>query len=250
MGKVIAITGKGGTGKTTVAALAVRALAERGDGPVLAVDADPNTNLDAALGIKATESVGAIREEALEKVTSLPGGMTRAEFLEYRLRECLVETEKFDLLVMGRPEGPGCYCYANSILRTCVDRLSDSYTYTVMDCEAGLEHISRRTTKDLDLLVILSDPTMRGLETGFRVTELMAALKNTVGETRLLINRSSDSIPLALESAAQQRGIEIWGTIPEDEEIKRLDGEGKPLIEVSAENPVFAAVKKVLDSSL
>jgi CO dehydrogenase maturation factor len=247
MAKVIAVTGKGGTGKTTVSALMIRALAERNQGPVLAVDADPNSNLDAALGVKAAESVGSIREEALEKVTSLPGGMTRAEFLEYRLQECLVETKGFDLLVMGRPEGPGCYCYANSILRTCVDKLSDSYAYVVIDCEAGLEHISRRTTKGLDLLLILSDPSMRGLETGFRVVELMEALRNKVKETRLIINRLSGSIPPALEAASKARNIEIWGAIPEDEEIKRLDAEGKPLIQVSAENPVFRAVVQVLD---
>jgi len=248
MGKVIAITGKGGTGKTTVAALAVRVLAERGAGAVLAVDADPNSNLDAALGVKAAESVGGIREEALDKVTSLPGGMTRAEFLEYRLQECLVETDRFDLLVMGRPEGPGCYCYANSILRTCVDKLSGSYAYMVMDCEAGLEHISRRTTKDLDLLVILSDPSMRGLETAFRVMDLVKELRNKVGETRLLINRLNDSIPPAMEAAAQARGVKIWGTIPNDEEIMRLDAEGRALIEVSEGSAVLKVVRELLES--
>jgi CO dehydrogenase maturation factor len=250
MGKVIAITGKGGTGKTTVAALAVRLLAERGDGPVLAVDADPNSNLDAALGMRAAQSVGEIREEALDKVAALPGGMTRAEFLEYRLQECLVETDKFDLLVMGRPEGPGCYCYANSILRTCVDKLSSAYTYTVMDCEAGLEHISRRTTKDLDLLLVLSDPSMRGLETAFRVMELVKALRNKVGESRLLITRSDNTLPPALAAAAQARGIEIWGAIPNDDEIRQLDSEGKPLINVGKDNAVLKAVKALLDSAL
>jgi len=249
MGKIIAITGKGGTGKTTVAALAVRLLAERGQGAVLAVDADPNSNLDAALGVKATDSVGSIREEALERITSLPGGMTRAQFLEYRLRECLVEAEGFDLLAMGRPEGPGCYCYANSILRTCVDRLSNSYAYTVMDCEAGLEHISRRTTRDMDLLVVLTDPTMRGLETAFRVLELVKELRSRVAENRLLINRLSGPIPPALEAAAARRGVNIWGRLAEDEEIKRLDAEGKPLVAVSSGNPVLLTIRELLDSS-
>ncbi len=249
MGKVIAITGKGGTGKTTAAALAVRVLVERGQGPVLAVDADPNSNLDAALGVKAEESVGSIREEALDKVATLPGGMARAEFLEYRLQECLVEAEGFDLLAMGRPEGPGCYCYANSILRTCVDRLSNAYAYTVMDCEAGLEHISRRTTRDLDLLVVLTDPSMRGLETTFRVLALVKELRNRVAENRLLISRLSGPIPPALEAAAKDRGVPIWGTIQDDEEIKRLDAEGKPLIQVSPDNRVLQVIKSLLDFS-
>lgn len=248
MGKVIAITGKGGTGKTTVAALIIRALAERNDGAVLAVDADPNSNLDAALGVKATESVGEIREEALDKVASLPGGMTKTEFLEYRVQECLVETEKFDLLVMGRPEGPGCYCFANSILRTVVDKLANQYEYTVMDCEAGLEHISRRTTKDLDLLIVLTDPSMRGMETAFRVIGLVNDLKNKVTEIRLVISRASGEVPPALTAAAAARGVKIWGIIPTDAEITRLDAEGKPLIDVPAGSPVFTAVKRLLDS--
>jgi len=250
MSKSIAITGKGGTGKTTVAALAVRLLAERGKGPVLAVDADPNSNLDAALGMKVTESVGDIREEALDKVAGLPGGMAKAEFLQYRLREILVEAEGFDLLSMGRPEGPGCYCFANSILRACVDKLSDSYAYTVMDCEAGLEHISRRTTRDLDLLIILSDPSMRGLETAFRVLDLVKELRSNVGASRLLITRLNGEIPSALQAAAEGRGVEIWDTIPDDPEIRQLDAEGKPLIQVSAGNPTLRIVQELLDSAL
>jgi CO dehydrogenase maturation factor len=249
MPKSIAITGKGGTGKTTVASLAIRLLVERGGGPVLAVDADPNSNLDAALGVKVTESVGDIREEALDKVAGLPGGMAKAEFLQYRLREILVEAEGFDLLAMGRPEGPGCYCFANSILRTCVDKLSEAYTYTVMDCEAGLEHISRRTTRDLDLLIILSDPSMRGLETAFRVLDLMKELRSDVGASRLLITRLNGEIPAALQAAAEKRGVEIWGTIPDDSEIRQLDAEGKPLIQVSPENPTLRIVQELLSGA-
>jgi len=250
MNKVIAITGKGGTGKTTVSSLIIRALVERKAGAVLAVDADPNSNLDAALGVRADESVGEIREDALDKVSELPGGMTKAEFLEYRLQECLVETKDFDLLVMGRPEGPGCYCYANSILRTCVDKLSSSYAYTVMDCEAGMEHISRRTTRDIDLLIVLSDPSMRGLETAFRVIDLAKDLRSTLGETRVLISRAPKGIPPALENAAKEHSITISGIIPDDDEIRDLDSEGKPLFGVSADNPVLAQVKALLDEAL
>ena len=250
MGKVIAITGKGGTGKTTVAALIIRALAERSAGAVLAVDADPNSNLDAALGVKATDSVGEIREEALDKVASLPGGMTKTEFLEYRVQECLVETEKFDLLVMGRPEGPGCYCFANSILRTVVDKLANQYQYTVMDCEAGLEHISRRTTKDLDLLIVLTDPSLRGMETAFRVIGLVNELKNKVTDLRLVISRASSEVPPALTAAAAARGVKIWGVIPTDEAITQLDAEGKPLIDVATDSPVFKAVRELLDGAV
>jgi CO dehydrogenase maturation factor len=145
MSKTIVVAGKGGSGKTVIAALMVKALVESKAGTILAVDADPNRNLDRALGVEAEETVGSIRENMLEEITSLPGGMTKAEYIAYRTQQSIVETDDFDLLAMGRPEGPGCYCYANSIVRQVVDKLSDEYDYVVVDCEAGLEHLSRRT---------------------------------------------------------------------------------------------------------
>ena len=245
MPTTIAVTGKGGTGKTTVAALTVRALVERGLTPVLAVDADPNLNLNAALGVEVTATVGDVREEGLRKIDHLPAGMSKTEFLRYRTAQALVESEGFDLLAMGRPEGPGCYCYANNVLRACVDELASQYRFVVMDSEAGLEHLSRRTTRDVDLLVLLSDVSVRGVETAARALELIRELKTAVGRHMLVLTRT-DTVPPELETAVRARGLSIDATIPEDEELRRLDAAGKPLVGVGEDSAALAAVVGIL----
>jgi len=245
MPTTIAVTGKGGTGKTTVAALTVRALVERGLTPVLAVDADPNLNLNAAFGVEVTATVGDVREEGLRKIDDLPAGMSKTEFLRYRTAQALVESEGFDLLAMGRPEGPGCYCYANNVLRACVDELASQYRFVVMDSEAGLEHLSRRTTRDVDLLVLLSDVSVRGVETAARALELIRELKTAVGRHMLVLTRT-DTVPPELETAVRARGLSIDATIPEDEELRRLDAAGKPLVVVGVDSPALAAVVGIL----
>lgn len=245
MPTTIAVTGKGGTGKTTVAALTVRILVDQGLTPVLAVDADPNMNLDAALGVKVAFTVGDVREEGLQKIDALPAGMSKTEFLRYRTAQALVEAQGFDLIAMGRPEGPGCYCYANNVLRACVDQIAAQYRFIVMDAEAGLEHLSRRTTRDVDLLLLLSDPSVRGVETAARALELIGELRTSVGRHMLALTRV-DRVPPEMEAAIRQRGLTVDATIPEDEELRRLDMEGKPLIGVSANSPALAAVQQVL----
>ncbi len=246
MAEVIAVTGKGGVGKTTVAALIVRALVEAGKGAVLAVDADPNLNLDAALGVRAAETVGDVREEGLDRTATLPGGMAKAQFLELRIQQALVEAKGFDLLAMGRPEGPGCYCFANSILRACVDQLGKQYRYVVVDCEAGLEHLSRRTAGDVDLLVVLSDPSVRSLDTVKRVLDLVEELGAKVGRTAFAFTRVADGVPEGLREAARERGLPEALTIPEDVELRELDVRGEPLVGVSGESLAYQAVKDVL----
>jgi len=247
MAMTIAVTGKGGCGKTTVAALMVRLLVERAEGPVLAVDADPNLNLNAALGIEVPGTVGDVREEALERSAELTGGMTKAELLEYRTTQALAEAEGFDLLAMGRPEGPGCYCYANNILRACIDRIAGNYRYVVIDCEAGLEHISRRTTRNPDALVALTDPTMRGLETAFRVFDLAAHLETRAQRTYLAMTMVPESgVPEALGQRIAERGLTLAATIPVDEEIRRRDAAGEPLVGVPAGSPSLKAVNFLL----
>ena len=246
MGQVIAVTGKGGVGKTTVAALIVRALVEAKQGPVLAVDADPNLNLDAALGLKAEDTVGNVREEGLDRAAALPGGMAKAEFLQLRIQQALVEADGFDLLAMGRPEGPGCYCFANSILRACVDQIGKQYRYVVVDCEAGLEHLSRRTAGDVDVLILLSDPSVRSLDTVKRVTDLVAELKTHVGRMAFAFTRVSGGIPPELIAAAQERGLPDPLAIPEDPEVRDLDTRGQPLVSVRPDNPAYQAVKGLL----
>jgi len=246
MGKVIAVTGKGGVGKTTVAALMVRLLVEAGQGPVLAVDADPNLNLNAALGVPVAETVGDVREEGLDRAANLPGGMAKSEFLRLRVQQALVEAKGFDLLAMGRPEGPGCYCFANSILRACVDQIGKQYAYLVIDCEAGLEHLSRRTAGDVDVLVILSDLSVRGLDTAARVLELVSELKTKVGKLVFAFTRVRGTVPEELLAVAKERGLPEPLLIPEDPEVADLDAQGKPLVGVSAGSAALRATRELL----
>ncbi len=246
MAEVIAVTGKGGVGKTTVAALIVRALVEADKGPVLAVDADPNLNLDAALGVKAEETVGDVREAGLDRAATLPGGTAKAEFLQMRIHEALVEAKGFDLLAMGRPEGPGCYCFANTILRACVDQVGKQYRYVVVDCEAGLEHLSRRTAGDVDILVLLADPSMRSLDTVKRVTDLLDELKTKVGRIVFAFTRLNNGIPPELAAAAKERGLPEPRAIPEDAELRELDVKGQALVGVGENSLAYQAVKSLL----
>lgn len=246
MGKTIAITGKGGVGKTTVSALMVRLLVEAGKGPVLAVDADPNLNLNAALGVKLERTVGDVREEGLNRAASLPGGMAKSEFLRLRVQEALVENTGFDLLAMGRPEGPGCYCFANAILRACVDQIGKQYAYVVIDCEAGLEHLSRRTAGDMDYLLILSDSSLRSLDTAKRVAELTKELRLKVGQVTFAFTRIRDGVPPDLLAAAAERGLPTPLRVPEDPELRELDGQGQPLVAVRADSVALEAVRGLL----
>jgi CO dehydrogenase maturation factor len=246
MGKTIAVTGKGGVGKTTVSALIVRLLVEAGNGAVLAVDADPNLNLNTALGVKLEKTVGDVREEGLDRAASLPGGMAKGEFLRLRVQEALVENTGFDLLAMGRPEGPGCYCFANSILRACVDQIGKQYAYVVIDCEAGLEHLSRRTAGDMDYLLILSDPSLRSLDTAKRVMDLAGELHLKVGRVVFAYTRMQGGVPPDLLAAAEARGLPAPRWVPEDPALRELDIQGKPLVEVSAESAALQAVKGIL----
>jgi len=246
MRETVAITGKGGVGKTTVAALAVRLLVEAGEGPVLAVDADPNLNLNTALGVTVEETVGDVREEGLDRASALPGGMAKSEFLRLRVQQSLVESKGFDLLAMGRPEGPGCYCFANSILRACVDEIGKQYRYLVLDCEAGLEHLSRRTAGDVDVLLVLSDPSVRGLETAARVLELVKELHTKVGRVAFALTRVLDGIAPELQEAARARGLPEPVLIPEDAELRELDARGLPLVSVAEQSKALVAVRDIL----
>jgi CO dehydrogenase maturation factor len=256
MAKVIAVAGKGGTGKTLVAALLIGYLIEEGRGPVLAIDADPSTNLDFTLGTVAEDSVGDIREDTSQKVSSgtLMPGISKPEYLELRINQALVEEDGFDLLAMGRPEGPGCYCAANSMLRLSIDRLSQSYNYVVIDNEAGLEHLSRRTTQNVDLLLVVSDPTMRGLATAERVTQLIEELRTQVGHIRLILNRvptDGSGQPLLspeLEQSISERKLELAGVIPVDPVVAEFDAVGRPLIELPRESAARRAVEATFRS--
>ena len=245
MTTTIAIAGKGGTGKTTIAAFLIELLADRGS--VLAIDADPSSNLHMVLGLPLEETVGSVREEMLTAVSrgSFGVGLSKQDWFDLRISEALVESDRVDLLAMGRPEGPGCYCAANNILRVCIDRLAESYDYVVIDNEAGMEHISRRTTRDVDILVVVSDPTVRGVAAASRIVDLVGELKTKVGRVGLVINRFNGKLPAPVEEAVRKLNVELLGVVPEDEGILECDATGKPLVSLPPESPARQAVEAV-----
>jgi len=226
----IAVSGKGGTGKTTIAALLIQTIWKKTGGPVLAIDADPNSNLNELLGVEAQKTVGDIREQLLKEKDKLPLEQTKEDYLNYMIQSSLVESQGFDLLVMGRPEGPGCYCYLNTLLRKIVDSLSKNYPYCVMDAEAGLEHFSRRTTRDVDVLLITTDPSSRGIMTAKRIVQLVEGLNTNFGKIYVIANRVTPEVAENIRSQIAYFGLECLGTVPEDPLIQRFDLDAKPLI--------------------
>jgi CO dehydrogenase maturation factor len=244
----IAFAGKGGTGKTTTAALTVRALRELGARTVLAVDADPNSTLHEALGVHIERSVGEITEQMMQSPEATPGGMSKDAWMELNIQRYVVETREFDLLAMGRPEGAGCYCYANNLVRGCIDDLQRNYAYVVIDNEAGLEHLSRRTTRDVDALLIVADPTVRGIRTAMRLSELADELEIGVGSRHLIINRAEEPLNPALAVVIEQTGVPLLGTIPADEGIVGCDLAGRGLFDLHDDSPALAAVRRMIAS--
>lgn len=252
MTTTIALAGKGGTGKTTVAALLIRYLLEERSGSILAIDADPASNLNLVLGVEVEETVGAIREDMLGMVQSsgamagsMPGGMSKQEYLDYHVQMALVEGDRVDLLAMGRPEGQGCYCAANQMLRVIVDRLGKQYAYVVIDNEAGMEHLSRRTTRDVDVLLLVTDPTQRGLVTAQHMAEMVPGLEIGVDRTYLIVNRLRDQMPAPLAEAVEKSGLDLIGMLPEDAAMAEFEFTGRPLIELPPESTVYQAVREV-----
>lgn len=246
MAKMIAVTGKGGVGKTAVTALMVDTLVRAGHPPLLAVDADPNLNLDAAVGLHADQTIGSIRENLVDSDGQDMAGMSKPEFLDYRIQMSIMEAEGFDLIVMGRPEGPGCYCFANEILRDVLERVARKYHTVVVDCEAGLEHLSRRTTGDVDILVAVSDPTVRGLQTARRAIDLLDEVSTTAADIRVVLNRVHGEIDEPIRQAAEEMDLEISARLPEDDEVRSLDAMGRSLRELPDDSPFRRAVADFL----
>ena len=252
MGFSIAVAGKGGTGKTSLCGLTIRYLTEKKRRAVLAVDADANANLNDVLGVSVHATVGALRETSLEAVKSTaprPGGMSMEQLFDYQIQQALIESKGFDLLVMGRPEGAGCYCAANNIIRKYMDKLADSYSYTVMDNEAGLEHLSRRTTQDTDLLLVISDSSVRGIMTAGRIGELVKELGLNVKRSVLIVNRVQDGTveDKTLQQAIKQQGMEFAGFVPADNLIFEYDLNGKPLIQLPTDSKALTSYFAMLD---
>jgi CO dehydrogenase maturation factor len=249
MTKTIALAGKGGTGKTTVASLLIHTLVQRIRGPLLAIDADPATNLHLALGLPMPATVGDIREDMAETAQAgeLGVSISRHDYLTHEIRMALEEGDAVDLLAMGRPEGQGCYCAANHLLRTIIDDLGKNYPYLVVDNEAGMEHISRRTTRDVDLLLIVSDPTVRGLAAAKSIFEMAQDIEVNVHHTWLVLNRLLGDIPEPLQQAIDELGVEENFTIPADARVNELDALGQPLINLNGDSPALKAVESLTD---
>jgi CO dehydrogenase maturation factor len=251
MTKTIAIAGKGGTGKTTIAALLIKFLSRKG--LVLAVDADPSTNLSQALGLLLDDNktVGRIREKMAEDVSKdrLSPTIAKPEYLFSKIIESLVESKGFDLLSMGRPEGPGCYCASNEFLRASLDKLVKDYKYDyiVMDCEAGMEHISRQTTRDVDVLLIMSDPTMKGVTTAARMKKLIEEMRSNVGKVGLVVNRVRGELSPEIKKAIDESGLEIIAVIPEDPDMAGLEMKGMPVTELPPRSPLQLNVKEMAE---
>ena len=247
MGMTIGMAGKGGTGKTTLAGLTVKYLVQKGMSPVLAVDADSNANLNEVLGLAFEATLSDAREEM--KRGGLPG-MTKDILIEMRANEALVEAENFDLIVMGRPEGPGCYCAANTVLTNVLEKLLDNYPYLVIDNEAGMEHVSRLTTKKLDVFYVVSDASRRGLTAAARIWELVDDLKIEVGAKYLVLNQVRNGVAPALMAEIESLGLDLAGVIPEDDQIYDYDQTGRPTSDIGPDNPAVRAAFDIFDRTL
>jgi len=246
----VAVAGKGGTGKTTIAALLILLMKERGDGLALAVDADPNENLGGLLGLEVRQTIGELREDVLTKIAELPPGVSKDRHLEYGLHQCLVEGPGMDLLVMGRGEGPKCYCMVNHILRKYVEVLSKNYRYVVFDNEAGMEHLSRRTTQDVDVLLLVAREDPVSLRAAGRIAALSQELGLRVGGRYLVLNDvPGEPSPEAAEEMARL-GLPMIGRVPHNTEVARLARAGRPLGELSSRSPARTAVAGVLERLL
>ena len=257
----IALAGKGGTGKTTISAMIIKYLIQKQSSPILAIDADPSANLNMVLGVDLDWTVGAIREDMLKQVQgsqnvtgaargSVGGGMSKHDYLDMEIRSSLIESDRFDLIAMGRSEGPGCYCAVNHNLRDILDKLSDNYPYVVMDNEAGLEHLSRRTTQDVQHLFIISDPTQRGVVAAKRIVELKNELQINVEKAYFILNRVPSEIPPPLQKLIDTLEVPFLGPIPIDDNVMNYDLNGTPLIDLEDSSPVFQAVSEMLDQTL
>ena len=240
----IAFAGKGGTGKTTLAGILIRYLVDKGLTPVLAVDADANANLNEVLGLEVRETLGEAREQMKKCVGS---GMTKDVFMEMKIQEAVVESDGFDLIVMGRPEGAGCYCAANSLLRQYLERLIGNYKYIVMDNEAGMEHLSRLTTNNIDALLAVSDATRRGLQAASRIVSLAEELKLDIRDKYVLVNLAKDGQAEDIKEAADAFGLELIGVVPEDEGIRAYDLKGIPTMKLPSDNKALQAAYEVFD---
>jgi len=246
----IAVAGKGGSGKTSLASLVIRYLKKNGTGPILAIDADANANLGESLGLDIKLTVGLVLNEFQKDKISIPPGMTKEAYLDYKLNEIIVESERLDLVTMGRGEGAECYCYPNVILKKFSDTLADNYAYTVMDNEAGMEHLSRRTTQNIDELLIISNHSVKGVRTVARIRDLVSQLKLVVKRQSVIINAVPNTLDPLVSEELDRLGLELTAIIPEDEEIYKYDLELKPLLNLPDASKAVRAINELMTNLL
>ena len=253
MPKTIAVAGKGGVGKTTLTGMLIQYLIEKKKGPILAVDADANSNLNEVLGVEVEETLGDIREEVAKAELSdnnpIPPGMSKRDYMEYRFDSALTEEDDYDLLVMGHTQGKGCYCFVNGLLSAQVARRSKNYKYVVVDNEAGMEHISRGILPNVDIVILVSDCSRRGIQAVGRIARLIPECGLKPGKVGLIVNRAPGGVlNEGVQEEIQKQGLELLGVVPHDEGVYEYDSAGTPTTELPPENPVRQALYKIIDS--
>jgi CO dehydrogenase maturation factor len=246
----IAVAGKGGSGKTTISALIIRYLINSGVKPILAVDADPNSNLGESLGVQVNETVGVMLDKFQKDKINIPSGMTKEAYLELKLNNILTESKDFDLMTMGRGEGQDCYCYPNLILRKFIDRLADNYNYMIMDNEAGMEHLSRGTTQDIDELLVVSNHSVKGVRTIARIRELISELKLRVKHESVIISMVPGRLELQVKIELEKLGLNVDAIIPQDEYIYKSDLQMTSLLDLPDNSPAVMAIKELMQKIL
>ncbi len=248
MSKIIAFAGKGGVGKTTVASLVIRYITNSDKGSILAVDADPNSNLGETMGLQVTTTIGDIRETYMKDPQGIPSGMNKINYIETLVEQAIIENKKFDLLVMGRQEGQGCYCMVNNILNNFTEKLGAHYKYMVVDNEAGMEHLSRRTSGKVDILFLVTDYSLRGLRALRRIHDMLDRLNLDVKELGIVVTRGPEKLSETFLNEVKEIGLPIVGVIPDDPSLLEFDMERKSLLELADSSSSVLAVQKIMDT--
>ena len=249
MAHTIALAGKGGVGKTTISGMLIEYLCEKRGGPVLAVDADANSNLNEVLGVEVDTSLGQIREEIAqaELKGTIPASMTKADYADFKFNSALIEDDDFDMLVMGRTQGKGCYCFVNGLLQRLMDKYASNYSYVVMDNEAGLEHVARGTLPHVDTMLLISDCSRRGVQAVARLAEMINEMDLNPGQMGLIINRAPNGIlDPGVKAEIDKHGLRLLGVLPQDEAVYRCDCDGEPSAKLPESNAVKTALRKIM----